>query len=166
MGWTHFTSPVGDPEGQGRPEVRRAQMSDDAELARLSGELGYPMSSDDMRARLSRLLPDERHCIAVAHDGDGRLLGWMHVEHRTSLEGGDRAELMGLVVDGTARRRGTGRVLVGAAEHWAQSRGLHELTVRSNVTRELSHPFYEALGYVREKTQHVYRKRFRGSANG
>ena len=31
------------------------------------------------------------------------------------------------------------------------------LVVRSNVARESSHPFYEALGYKREKTQHVYR---------
>jgi GNAT superfamily N-acetyltransferase len=68
---------------------------------------------------------------------------------------------MGLVVDGAARRRGTGRALVDAAEQWAQSQGLATLTVRSNVTRQLSHPFYEALGYVREKTQHLYRKRFR-----
>jgi GNAT superfamily N-acetyltransferase len=72
---------------------------------------------------------------------------------------------MGLVVDSSVRRRGTGRVLVDAAEQWAESQGLAALTIRSNVSRELSHPFYEALGYVREKTQHVYRKRFRGSAD-
>lgn len=140
-------------------------MSDAAEIARLSAELGYPLSVDEMRRRLGRLLEDRRHCIAVAHDGGERLLGWMHVEHRTSLEGGDRAELMGLVVDREIRRRGAGRALVDAAEHWTKSKGLDALTIRSNVTRELSHPFYEALGYEREKTQHVYRKRFRGSAS-
>ncbi len=32
------------------------------------------------------------------------------------------------------------------------------MTVRSNAARELSHPFYEALGYARAKTQHVYVK--------
>jgi len=147
-------------------EIRRAQASDADEMARLSGELGYPMSVDEMRIRLDRLLADARHFIAVAHDGDRRLLGWMHVEHRTSVEGGERAELMGLVVDSSERRRGTGRALVDAAERWAESQGLAALTVRSNVARELSHPFYEALGYVREKTQHVYRKRLHGSAGG
>jgi hypothetical protein len=30
--------------------------------------------------------------------------------------------------------------------------------VRSNAARAESHPFYEALGYVRSKTQHVYTK--------
>ena len=148
----------------GSAEIRCAEMSDGAEIARLSAELGYPMSVDDMQSRLGTLLGNARHYIAVAPDGDERLLGWMHVEHRTSIEGGDRAELMGLVVDSAARRRGLGRRVDGA-EQWARSRGLKGLTVRSNVTRELSHPFYEALGYVREKTQHVYRKRFRGSAN-
>ena len=40
----------------------------------------------------------------------------------------------------------------------ADARGLPEVSVRSNVVREESHPFYERLGYTRAKTQHVYRK--------
>ena len=42
--------------------------------------------------------------------------------------------------------------------HTELRRGLSSLTVRSNVVRELSHPFYESLGYSRRKTQHVYHK--------
>jgi GNAT superfamily N-acetyltransferase len=126
-------------------------------MARLAGELGYPMSTAEMTRRLGVLLPNERHHVAVAATGKD-LLGWVHVEHRFSLEGGDRAELMGLVVGSSARRRGVGRKLVDAAETWARARGISAVTVRSNAARELSHPFYEALGYLREKTQHVYRK--------
>jgi hypothetical protein len=37
--------------------------------------------------------------------------------------------------------------------------GLAVVTVRSNVVRVESHPFYERLGHVRGKTQHVYTKR-------
>lgn len=140
-----------------RPEIRRAQARDAAEMARLAVQLGYPMSAAEMTRRLGALVRNEHHCIVVAADAEV-LLGWMHVEQRFSLEGGERAELMGLVVDSTARRGGLGRALVGAAEDWARSRGLSSLTVRSNVAREPSHPFYEALGYRREKTQHVYRK--------
>lgn len=126
-------------------------------MARLAEELGYPMSDAEMSQRLAKLIADDRHCIAVVADGD-RLLGWMHVEHRISLEGGDRAELMGLVVDSAARRLGFGRELVSVAESWALERGLRTLTVRSNAARRLSHPFYESLGYSRTKTQHVYSK--------
>ena len=48
------------------------------------------------------------------------------------------------------------------AEGWARSRGLPFLIVRSNVVREIAHPFYLALGYSREKTQHYYRKALQG----
>ncbi len=115
-------------------EVRRARVGDAAEMARLAGQLGYPMSAAEMGRRLEVLLASERHCLAVAAYAK-RLSGWMHVEHRFSLEGGDRAELMGLVVDAAARRRGVGRALVDAAERWALSRELSSLTVRSNAVR-------------------------------
>jgi len=46
-------------------EIRRAAVADAAELARLAGELGYPMTADDMRQRLTALLPSERHYVAA-----------------------------------------------------------------------------------------------------
>ena len=138
-------------------EIRRAQIGDAAEMTRLSAQLGYPALRAEMTRRLAALLPDGRHHIAVAASG-ARLLGWVHVEHGLSLAGGDRAELRSLVVDSSARRGGLGRALVVAAETWAISRGLSSVSVPSNTAREHSHPFYEALGYSREKTQLVYRK--------
>lgn len=143
--------------GASRLEIRRAQLGDAPEMARLAAQLGYPMTVAEMAERLAILLPNERHCIAVAASGE-RLLGRVHVEHRSSIEAGDRAEIMGLVVDSSARRHGLGRELVEHAEAWALARGLSAVTVRSNAARELSHPFYEALGYSRDKTQHVYSK--------
>ena len=140
-----------------RAEIRRAGSGDAAEMARLAGELGYSMPAQEMARRLVVLLADERHLVVVAAEG-GALQGWAHVEHRFSLEGGDRAELMGLVTDATRRRDGLGRELVAVAEDWTAARGLASLTVRSNVARIESHPFYEALGYARSKTQHVYTK--------
>ena len=136
-------------------DIRVARIDDVAELARLSAELGYPLPVPEMTRRLAAMLPSPNHHVLVASRGE-RLLGWLHAERRLSLEGGDRAEVMGLVVDSGARRRGLGRALLAAAEDWASRRGVGRLTVRSNVVRESSHPFYESLGYAREKTQHVY----------
>ena len=140
-----------------RYEIRPAQVGDANEMARLGAQLGYPLPAAEVAERLAVLLTDDRHCIVVAAC-DGRLLGRVHVEHRSSIEAGERAELMALVVDSSARRRGVGRALVAYAEAWALARGLAALTVRSNAARELSHPFYAALGYKRDKTQHVYSK--------
>jgi GNAT superfamily N-acetyltransferase len=142
----------------GAVSPRAAQLADAPEMARLAGELGYPLRADEMAGLLGKLLAGSNHYVAVVGDA-GRLLGWTHVEHRVSLEGGDRAEIMGLVVDPAARRGGIGRMLVAAAESWAAARGIAAITVRSNVARDLSHPFYETLGYLRRKTQHVYLKR-------
>jgi GNAT superfamily N-acetyltransferase len=142
--------------------IRAAQLGDAAELARLSIQLGYSLTGDEMKERLAVLLPNDRHYIAVAMSG-ARMLGRVHVEHSSSIEEGERAELKGLVVDADARRGGVGRTLVEAAESWARSRRLPFLIVRSNVVREIAHPFYLALGYSRVKTQHYYRKALKGA---
>lgn len=88
-----------------------------------------------------------------------RLAGWIAAERRLLLEYGERAEIVGLVVGEETRRNGVGRALVSEVERWAAAQGLAVVTVRSNVVRVESHPFYESLGYARGKTQHVYAKR-------
>lgn len=87
-------------------------------------------------------------------------LGWAAAEIRMLLVSGRKAELMGLVVSVRARREGVVKALVEATEGWVCKQGLNAMTVRSNVLRPESHPFYEKLGYKPLKTQHVYVKRF------
>ena len=116
------------------------------------------MPPEEMARRLELVLANDDHRVLVAGFGDGPLTGWVHAEHRRSLEGGERAELMGLVVDSAARRRGVGRQLLKKVEIWAADRGLISIAVRSNVVRNSSHPFYEASGYACQKTQNVYVK--------
>lgn len=136
--------------------LREARAEDAAEIARLASELGYPASKDAMQARLRSLLPLPRHRIVVAQ-GE-RLLGWIAMERRNTLESGEFIEIVGLVVDAAVRGHGVGRALAGDAEAWAEGQGFDAIRVRSNVARDASHPFYESLGYARIKTQHAYRK--------
>jgi len=139
-----------------RSSIRSATLDDAVEIARLADELGYPMPAEETARRLAALLASADHAVLAADGGEGRLAGWTHVEHRRSLEGGERAELMGLIVDKAVRRSGVGRSLLEAAQAWATSRSLSSITVRSNVARTSSHPFYEACGYRLVKTQNVY----------
>nr|WP_295377125.1 GNAT family N-acetyltransferase [Pseudoxanthomonas sp.] len=139
------------------PAPRAATLDDSAEIARLSGQLGYPADASAMAGRLQRLLPQVDHFIQVVADGP-RLLGWITAERRLSLETGDSIEITGLVVDRGAHRGGIGSALVAAVAEWARSHGSPRLVVRSNVAREESHPFYERLGFTRTKSQHVYRR--------
>lgn len=144
--------------------VRVAVTADTSEIARLAGELGYPEDPQQMQGRLSALLKSPSHFIAVAEQGNARILGWVHVEHRCILEYGERAEIVGLVVGAAARRTGVATSLIASAERWAADRGLRDMAVRSNVLRTASHPFYEAMGYTRQKTQHSYTKVLRAHA--
>ncbi len=132
-------------------------MADAAQLARLSSQLGYPVSDSETRERLSQILSSPTHIVLVADNGLG-LSGWVLAECRLSLETGPRVEIIGLVVDATTRRVGIGRTLVALIERWALERGYSILLVRSNVVRQESHRFYDQLGYERVKTQHSYKK--------
>ncbi|MBE1160857.1 GNAT family N-acetyltransferase [Dyella acidiphila] len=138
-------------------QVRAACADDAVEIARLATDLGYPVSPVVMLDRLRGLLPRPDHHISVV-DAGGILRGWIAVEHRRTLESGERVEIVGLVVDAACRGGGIGRMLVADAEQWARRLGFEAVSVRSNIVREGSHPFYERLGYVRRKTQHFYVK--------
>lgn len=138
--------------------LRTVRVEDAVEIARLTGELGYPLDAATMEDRLRAILLLPQHRVTVAQDGHGGLLGWIAIEHRLTLESGERIEIVGLVVDAAARGTGIGRALVADGEQWARAQGFESIGVRSNVAREHSHPFYENLGYARVKTQHVYRK--------
>lgn len=146
--------------------IRPAELRDAPRLSVLSGQLGYAMSPDLAERRLARFLGAEAHQVLVAAADDGRVVGWIHVGIRDVLESSPRAEILGLIVDEAVRASGVGRALVLEAEAWALTQGLSEVVVRSNVARDLSHPFYERLGYDRTKTQHVYRKTLRAEALG
>lgn len=138
--------------------IRQAHVEDAAEIAHLATELGYPSTEGEIRARIMRLLQSDAYFLVVAEIGS-TIVGWIAAERRLLIESGERAEIVGLIVTGSARRTGTGRALVHAAEQWAQRHGLTRMAVRSSVARTESHPFYERLGYIRAKTQHAYLKR-------
>jgi GNAT superfamily N-acetyltransferase len=148
------------PDG---PRIRRVTREDAAAVAALSDQLGYPVAAEAIAARLERLLGRDDQLVLAAVADDGELAGWIHAAEQDLVEAERRCEILGLVVDGRRRRGGIGRGLVAEAERWAASRGLRQMSVRSNVAREESHPFYEAQGYGRVKTQQVYRKPIGGS---
>jgi GNAT superfamily N-acetyltransferase len=137
--------------------IRKAMIGDANRMAELSGTLGYPVSVQAMEQRLTRVLKLETHCVFVA-ERTGEVVGWSHGVEQEMLELDRRCEIWGLVVAENQRARGVGRRLIEEIEKWARDRGLNDMSVRSNVIRPESHPFYERIGYIRYKTQHAYRK--------
>ena len=146
---TPFRSDVG---------VRRARSSDAAGIAELSGQLGYPATEEQMKARLGDVLKDKDAACFVADSREDGLVGWIHVSTTPLLEVERRAEVNGLVVDETVRSQGAGALLLAAAEKWAGGKRCKSMSVRSNVLRERAHGFYLRNGYEHYKTQKAFRK--------
>lgn len=138
-------------------QIRAAAHHDAEQIANLSGQLGYPVEIQNIHERLVELLRSPDHKIYVAEE-KGIMLGWISCEKRLLLESGYIYEIVGLIVDKNARRKNIGRKLVEAAENWARSLSADVIRVRSNILREESHPFYEAIGFIKGKTQHAYFK--------
>jgi GNAT superfamily N-acetyltransferase len=141
------------------PRVRTARLEDAAALAGLARELGYDVDAGDAAARLSRLTASPQDAVLVAEVGGGRIAGFLHVRESGGLLAAPKAELAALVVAETARGRGFGGILLGAAETWAEARGLAAMRVRSNVVRDAAHRFYRARGYGEVKRSCVFEKR-------
>jgi ribosomal protein S18 acetylase RimI-like enzyme len=147
--------------GKATASIRRATANDAPRLAELSAVLGYPVETEVMARRLARLLAHPQHLVLVAETSDNLVVGWIQGREQDVLVADCFGEIVGLVVAADHRGRGLGRRLVEEVERWARTRGFAWVSVRSNIVRTESHPFYERAGYIREKTQHAYRKYLR-----
>lgn len=138
-------------------QIRKATPKDAEDIVKLISQLGSLRDAAEIAEMIERVSALDMHLIACAvPDGEQHARGWIHAEHRVSLEVGDYAEISGLIVDASLRRGGVGRHLIGHVSTWARARGLDRITVRSNAARVESHPFYAGLGFVRRRTQHGY----------
>ncbi len=138
--------------------VRRAALEDAAVIAQLSLQLDPELNSATIAQRFVRLLERPTHAFFVLDDA-GSAVGFAAAEHRSLLQFGERIELHALIVDMPLRRQGAGGSLVAAVEAWAWRRGVEDMVIRSSLSREASHPFYQQIGYVHHKTQHVYTRK-------
>lgn len=138
--------------------IRLGRVDDAGALAELNGQLGYPTTVAELRERLGPILASEEDALLVAADDADQPIGWVHVAIERGLEASFAAGLRGLVVDEAHRSRRLGHVLLEAAEDWARQRGCRVLTLRSRVTRERAHRFYEREGYRLTKTSRVFEK--------
>jgi GNAT superfamily N-acetyltransferase len=145
------------PEPDNEPSIREIVPSDAEAAARLSGELGYPASAEAMTRRILRLSGQPGHAVYVAAL-DAEVVGWIELPTTCHLTSEPYAEIGGLVVTESARSQGIGGKLVRFAEEWAKRQGVQRILVRSRITRERAHAFYERAGFARVKTSAVFEK--------
>jgi GNAT superfamily N-acetyltransferase len=133
--------------------------ADAPHVADLTTQLGYPTTAAESAERLAALEARTDEHAAFVADQDGRAIGWVHVKLAVSLASSRTADIGGLVIDEAHRSSGIGAALLAAAEAWARDRGAETMVVRTRITRERAHRFYEREGYALAKTSHVFEKR-------
>ena len=137
--------------------VRPAQISDAADLARLTHQLGYEMSAAEAGPRLARALARPDHLVLMA-EADGVVVGWLHASLSLHLDTDTCVLIEGIVVNRDHRRQGIGELLLARAEAWGLERGCSIVRLRSTSTRFKAHKFYEKLGYTNVKAQFSFAK--------
>jgi GNAT superfamily N-acetyltransferase len=140
-----------------RVGVRSVVHTDAAAVRDLLGELGYPMSLDDVHARLRALDGERSTKVLVAVDGDA--VAGLAVVHWFELleKPGPLARLLALVVGRGYRGTGVGRRLVESAETLARRAGCLGIEVTAGIQRDEAQSFYEQMGYGTGESRY-YRK--------
>lgn len=136
-------------------EIRGAGAGDAAAVAALIGELGYSLTAEAIARKIEALEHAPRDRMLVACVGE-RVVGFAHVHcvtvfHRPR----DLARLTVLIINEEWRSRGTGGMLVRAAEEFALRSGCGRIELVSGAQRKDAHRFYERLGYQVEACRFV-----------
>jgi GNAT superfamily N-acetyltransferase len=138
--------------------IRPMKAEDSQRVAALSEQLGYPVTSDEIRERFSRISKKRDNACMVAVDEKHVVVGWVHVHEIDRLETMLYAEIGGIVVDEAARQQGVGRLLMTAAEAWAREHGYASVRLSSGLHRAEAHQFYEQIGYRNIRTAYRFEK--------
>lgn len=93
---------------------------------------------------------DPKHELIVA-EVSGELVGTLHLMFLPSIsfQGGLRAQVESVRVDGSFRGRGIGSAMMKWAIERARARGAHLMQLTTHKSREDAHHFYERLGFTK-----------------
>ena len=141
-------------------QVRRATVEDVEPITRLCHQLGYSLSAEAVKAYLETLPTQTERLVYVAYQSDS-VVGWINVYIPRVLLEDKQAEIGGLVVDEDWRSQGIGQLLVQQGQAWTKQQGCSVMQVRSRLTRQQAHKFYQSVGFSAYKTQHVFRQKLR-----
>ena len=137
--------------------VRPARADDAERIAGLLTEEGYPAGPSDIAARLERF--ERADSAVLVADVDGAPIGFIALHRLPRFEHDDSVlRILALVVDGAARERGVGHLLMTAAEDHGREHGDAFVEVTAGRHRPDARHLYESLGYDATVTAYL-RKR-------
>ena len=133
--------------------IRTAAIEDAEELAMLSKELGYSITKQQTILNLNELAHGKDEVFVAVHNQ--KVIGWMGVAYKVSLESPPLCEVHGLVVNKHFRGKGIGKMLIEKAKQWSINKGTQKLRLRCNIKRIEALSFYQNIGFDEVKQQKV-----------
>lgn len=138
--------------------IRKAEMKDYLDIARLSGVLGYPISEVAVKKNLARILKDADHEFLIFELGE-RVTAFIEAEIYAPVYAEQvMLNVLGLVVDEKNQGQGIGAQLLNALEEKAKAREIKVIRLNSGVQRHEAHQFYEHQGYTSNHSQKRFLK--------
>ncbi|MDR7697551.1 GNAT family N-acetyltransferase [Lactococcus lactis] len=138
--------------------IRKAEMKDYLDIARLSGVLGYPIFEAAVKKNLARILKDADHEFLVFELGE-RVTAFIEAEIYAPVYAEQvMLNVLGLVVDEKNQGQGIGAQLLNALEEKAKAREIKVIRLNSGVQRHEAHQFYEHQGYTSNHSQKRFLK--------
>jgi len=132
-------------------QVRAYRDADWPDWLRLSLALFPEHSAEEMEPGMREHRARTDAEVFVAERADGSLAGFVEVGARPYADGCD-ASPVGYIeawyVEPEARRQGSGRALLAAAENWARGRGYREMASDAQLNNEISYAAHRRAGYA------------------
>jgi ribosomal protein S18 acetylase RimI-like enzyme len=140
------------------PTVREAALEDAEPIYYLARDLADALGDqrpqpDAVRARLDEFLKEPRARVLVVEGEDG-VVGAASIWIKPDLAHGDAViEVPMLVVSGSARRRGVGKLLVEEIQSIAADENAALIELVATKENDVARAFYRSLGFV--ETDHI-----------
>ncbi|WP_159633854.1 GNAT family N-acetyltransferase [Erysipelothrix anatis] len=140
--------------------LRPATPEDLAAIHNLSRvELGYDHDFDTLQSTFQMLRNDSNHKIQVV-TLENEVVGYLHVNRYDSLLGPAMTNIMAIAINHNYQGQGIGKILLDAAELWAQEQHTQGVRLLSSENRINAHGFYQHNGYLSHKKQLKFQKFF------
>ena len=139
--------------------IREVLPENAPEISELSYQLGYPIYGEETIQNIVNLR-QSKHDEAFVAIQEQKIIGWIGVSYKISLESPPLCEIHGLVVNEQYRNRGVGKILIKKAQQWTRDKGINKLRLRCNIKRADAILFYQNYGFNEVKQQKVFEIKF------
>lgn len=149
---------------EGEYMFRGINTSDTQEIVEIcKAALGYDVDVENVKKQIEKLTNDKNQHIIIGYEDETtrKIIGFVHAQVYESFYSDLGLNILGLAVNPDFQGRGIGRKLMNKLEEYAVDNNISFIRLNSALKREEAHKFYEHIGYICDKVQKRFIKKFK-----